>query len=112
MISYKMSEVIQVLTIFAAFFIPLTFVAVVYDMNFDFMPELHFKFMYPMVWIFMIGTAITMIFTSSAKNGFRVKGSTFGISGCGLRIIGYGVLLVASDTAGCKKPEQYVSNIA
>ena len=46
MISYKMNEVMQVLTIFAAIFIPLTFIAGVCGMNFEFMPELHFKYMY------------------------------------------------------------------
>jgi magnesium transporter len=39
-ISNRMNEVMKVLTIFAAIFIPLTFVAGVYGMNFDFMPEL------------------------------------------------------------------------
>lgn len=42
-ISNKMSEVMKVLTIFAAIFIPLTFIAGVYGMNFEYMPELKMK---------------------------------------------------------------------
>ncbi len=42
-ISNKMNEVMKVLTIMASIFIPLTFLAGIYGMNFDNMPELHFK---------------------------------------------------------------------
>ena len=42
-ISNKMNEVMKVLTIIATIFIPLTFIAGVYGMNFDNMPELHYK---------------------------------------------------------------------
>jgi len=42
-VSNKMNEIMKVLTIFAAIFIPLTFVAGIYGMNFDYMPELHWK---------------------------------------------------------------------
>ena len=45
-VSNKMNEVMKVLTIFAAIFIPLTFIAGVYGMNFDYFPELHWKFGY------------------------------------------------------------------
>lgn len=41
--SNRMNEIMKVLTIFAAIFIPLTFVAGIYGMNFDHMPELHWK---------------------------------------------------------------------
>ena len=70
MISHRMNEVMQVLTIFAAIFIPLTFIAGVYGMNFEFMPELHFKFMYPMIWALMIGTALTMLIYFKRKKWF------------------------------------------
>lgn len=39
----KNNEVVRLLTIFSAFFLPLTFIAGVYGMNFDFMPELKWK---------------------------------------------------------------------
>ncbi len=48
-ISNKMNEVMKVLTIFAAIFIPLTFLAGVYGMNFEFMPELKWKYGYFML---------------------------------------------------------------
>jgi magnesium transporter len=53
-ISNRMNSVMKVLTIISTIFIPLTFVAGVYGMNFDYMPELKWKFGYPAVWIFMI----------------------------------------------------------
>ncbi len=39
----KNNEVVRLLTIFSAFFLPLTFIAGVYGMNFNFMPELNWK---------------------------------------------------------------------
>ncbi len=42
----KNNEVVRLLTIFSAFFLPLTFIAGVYGMNFDFMPELNWKWGY------------------------------------------------------------------
>jgi len=50
----KANEIMKVLTIFSAFFIPLTFVAGVYGTNFDNLPELHFKYGYLYFWILMI----------------------------------------------------------
>ena len=53
-VSNKMNEVMKVLTIIATIFIPLTFLAGVYGMNFKFMPELEFKWAYPVLWVMMI----------------------------------------------------------
>lgn len=50
----KSNDVMKLLTIFSAFFLPLTFIAGIYGMNFDFMPELRWKFGYLYVIIFMI----------------------------------------------------------
>ena len=50
----KANEIMKVLTVFSAFFIPLTFVAGVYGMNFDNLPELHFKYGYLYFWIILI----------------------------------------------------------
>lgn len=47
--SQKTNEVMRVLTIFSAFFLPLTFIAGVYGMNFEFMPELDERIGYPAV---------------------------------------------------------------
>ena len=52
--SNKMNEVMKVLTIMATIFIPLTFVAGIYGMNFKYMPELDWKWSYPMLWILLI----------------------------------------------------------
>ncbi|MCM4166256.1 Cobalt/magnesium transport protein CorA [Arenibacter antarcticus] len=53
-ISNKMNEVMKVLTIMASIFIPLTFIAGVYGMNFDYIPELHLQYGYFYVWGLMI----------------------------------------------------------
>lgn len=49
-ISYRMNEVMQVLTVMASIFIPLTFIAGIYGMNFQHMPELTWKYGYALVW--------------------------------------------------------------
>ncbi|TGC11538.1 magnesium/cobalt transporter CorA [Methanolobus halotolerans] len=60
-ISNKMNEVMKTLTIIATIFIPLTFVAGVYGMNFEYMPELEWKWGYPAVWIIMIMVSAAMV---------------------------------------------------
>ena len=52
--SNRMNEVMKTLTIFASVFIPLTFVAGIYGMNFEHMPELGFKYSYLIFWIFIL----------------------------------------------------------
>ena len=42
----KNNDVVKLLTIFSVFFLPLTFIVGIYGMNFDFMPELRWKFGY------------------------------------------------------------------
>ena len=59
--SNKMNEVMKVLTIMASIFIPLTFIAGIYGMNFDNMPELHYKYGYYVVWGVMILLFIGMM---------------------------------------------------
>ncbi len=60
-ISNRMNNVMKVLTIIATIFIPLTFIAGVYGMNFDHMPELHWKWGYLAVWIAMLSAGGLMI---------------------------------------------------
>ena len=60
-LSNKMNAVMKVLTIIATLFIPLTFVAGIYGMNFKYMPELGWKWSYPLVWLIMIVVAIVML---------------------------------------------------
>jgi len=50
-----------VLTVIATIFIPLTFIAGVYGMNFHYMPELQWQWGYPMVWAIMIAIAALMM---------------------------------------------------
>ena len=52
------NEVMRVLTIFSAFFLPLTFIVGVYGMNFDVMPELRWALGYPIVLGFMFATCV------------------------------------------------------
>jgi magnesium transporter len=51
--SQKTNDVMKVLTIFSVFFMPLTFIAGIYGMNFEFMPELRQKWGYPGVMVLM-----------------------------------------------------------
>ncbi|OPY43112.1 MAG: Magnesium transport protein CorA [Methanoregulaceae archaeon PtaU1.Bin222] len=60
-LSYKMNEIMKVLTLIATIFIPLTFVAGVYGMNFRYMPELAWEHGYYMVWGIMIAMVLVMI---------------------------------------------------
>lgn len=60
-VSFKMNEIMKVLTIIATIFIPLTFIAGIYGMNFEFMPELKWQYGYPAVWGIMSATAIAML---------------------------------------------------
>lgn len=49
-ISQRMNEVMKVLTVIATLFIPLSFFAGVYGMNFQYMPELEWRYAYPLFW--------------------------------------------------------------
>ncbi|MBU4202238.1 MAG: magnesium/cobalt transporter CorA [Candidatus Altiarchaeales archaeon] len=60
-ISNRMNEVMKVLTIFASIFIPLTFIAGVYGMNFEYIPELGWHWGYFAVWAVMISAAMLML---------------------------------------------------
>jgi len=59
-VSNKMNDIMKVLTIIATIFIPLTFIAGVYGMNFEYMPELRWKMGYPGVMAFMLLIGISM----------------------------------------------------
>jgi len=60
-ISNKLNEVMKVLTIIATIFIPLTFLAGVYGMNFRYMPELEWRWGYPVIWAVMLAVLIVMV---------------------------------------------------
>ncbi len=52
-LSYRLNEVMKVLTIIATIFIPLTFLTSIYGMNFVDMPELKWRWGYPVLWLIM-----------------------------------------------------------
>ncbi len=60
-ISNRMNQVMKVLTIIATIFIPLTFIAGIYGMNFEAMPELKWRYGYLAVWVVMIFIGIVML---------------------------------------------------
>ncbi len=68
-LSNRINETMRILTIFSTFFIPLTFIVGIYGMNFDWeggakplnMPELHWRYGYPMVWVAMLASAAVML---------------------------------------------------
>ena len=66
--SQRTNEVMKVLTVMASIFIPLTFIVGIYGMNFDYMPELHVWWAYPVLLLIMLGIAAGMIVF------FRMKG--------------------------------------
>ena len=67
-VSNKMNEVMKVLTVFASIFIPLTFLAGIYGMNFEYMPELKWKWAYPALWaVFVIVPVVLLIYFKRKK---------------------------------------------
>lgn len=69
-ISNRMNEVMKVLTIIATIFIPMTFIAGIYGMNFKFMPELDWRWGYFAVWGMIVAVAVIMIFYFKRKKWF------------------------------------------
>jgi magnesium transporter len=61
-ISNRMNEIMKVLTVIATIFMPLTFIAGLYGMNFKYMPELEWRWGYPAVLLLMGTVAIYMLF--------------------------------------------------
>ena len=60
-ISFRMNSVMQTLTIVSTIFIPLSFLVGVYGMNWDNMPELHFRYGYFVLWGVMICIILGML---------------------------------------------------
>ncbi|MBY0472594.1 magnesium transporter CorA [bacterium] len=56
--SQKSNETMRVLTLFSAFFLPLTFIVGIYGMNFNHMPELSWKWGYPATLLIMVGISL------------------------------------------------------
>lgn len=61
MVSNRLNEIMKVLTMIATVFLPISFIASVYGMNFEFMPELHWRWGYPVVLATMAVTALGLL---------------------------------------------------
>lgn len=61
MMNGRLNEIIKLLTVMSAIFIPLTFLVGVYGMNFENMPELSWPWAYPAIWAIMIGLGGAML---------------------------------------------------
>ena len=60
-VSNRLNEIMKVLTIFSAIFIPLTFIAGIYGTNFENVPELHYRYSYFAMWGVMVVVAVVML---------------------------------------------------
>jgi magnesium transporter len=66
----RMNDIMKVLTIFAAIFIPLTFIAGIYGTNFDYLPELRYKYSYFIFWGVLITIAGGSLYYFKKKKWF------------------------------------------
>jgi magnesium transporter len=69
-VNNKTSEIMKTLTITATIFIPLTFIAGIYGMNFKYMPELEWEYGYFAVWVLIACVVGTMFYFFKKKNWF------------------------------------------
>ena len=69
-ISSKLNDIMKFLTVFSVIFIPLTFIAGIYGTNFEYVPELSYKYSYFIMWIIMILVAIGMLLFFKKKKWF------------------------------------------
>ena len=60
-VSNRLNSVMKVLTIIATIFMPLTFIAGIYGMNFKYMPELGWRWGYPAVWLIVVIIGVSML---------------------------------------------------
>ncbi len=60
-VSFRLNQVMKLLTIFSTIFMPLTFLVGVYGMNFQYMPELRLPWAYPLLWVVMGAIAGMML---------------------------------------------------
>lgn len=67
-VSTRTNDVMKVLTLISTIFIPLTFIAGVYGMNFEVMPELQWRYGYAFTWVVMLLVAISMFWLFKRKN--------------------------------------------
>ena len=68
--SNRLNEAMRVLTVISTIFIPLSFLVGVYGMNFEFMPELKWRWGYPAVWGVIVTVAVSMLVLFRKKRWF------------------------------------------
>ena len=66
-VSNRLNETMKRLTVIGAVFAALTVITGVYGMNFDVMPELHWKYGYPMIWAVMLAVTAGLIWYFKKK---------------------------------------------
>jgi magnesium transporter len=71
-VANRQNDIMKTLTIMASIFIPLSFLAGVYGMNFQNMPELHAKWGYPILLTAMAAIAATMVIYFVRKGWIQV----------------------------------------
>ncbi|UUZ81810.1 magnesium/cobalt transporter CorA [Paenibacillus sp. P26] len=69
--SNRMNNIMKTLTVITTIFMPLTFIAGIYGMNFHYMPELSWHWGYFAVWGVMLGIGLGMFFWFKAKGWFK-----------------------------------------
>jgi magnesium transporter len=67
-LSNRLNQIMKVLTVIGTMFIPLSFLTGVYGMNFDWLPELHWKWSYPIFWVVVLGVLGGMVTVFKRKD--------------------------------------------
>jgi magnesium transporter len=70
-VSNHMNEIMKVLTVISTLFIPITFIVGLYGMNFKYMPELEWRWGYPLVWLIMLSVEAGLIYFFWKRGWFR-----------------------------------------
>ncbi len=67
LISIKQNEAVKVFTVLATIFLPATLIASIFGMNFEYTPELHWKYGYPYALFLMVATTLSLIYWVKKK---------------------------------------------